>query len=1577
MNKIRKIACVILIILMAITTSTISQALDVYREDAQGIIIDHHFYPNTQLPGGTWFCIGPGAEFHVQELMTQGENARYPAGYLIPETGAYLCEDPECFPNLENELPWDNYVKYFYRYQAGQTFSFYEYPDAAYVLAEMTERGSLISWETAYGIWNSRVSNPKRVGDYQIVGESQAYKTFYETIHGGLTPNDIFEQLIKTDTSNIKVGVNQDEGSYTIGPIPLDYPDGVYDGQNKFSWIDDIQAITDAGNLKVEILLGNRQSISLDELKEKGTKTLDGKEFYVKFYTRDALTATIQVDFGYVEHCDAQMTEYTGTRVYRNWVRQVNGKHQHTRKVWDGWHDGDVNGDGIVDPGEGWNQYHDEHYGVDRRRYMAVDETGSTSQPLMLLSGTASKVRKKVTKYFTVGLPPQDTPPKPGIDLTMKLGGTVFLDEDTGKINEGNNKLDNGEGLSGVEVYLHEVGGGVVASTLTDGSGNYLFEKLNSQKKYYVEYVYNGMLYTNVERLAGNADDISKATEEAQGHSGNRQRFNDVFKEIGSWPENYKSPSRGAYNQVFLQEDIADTFKTIANNFGSHGNSDKEVYAYDNRIHAYSTEVYPLINIFTPDYSWNNIAGQNYNPIYSGAYNQLHVNLGIKARPTFDLALYKDVFNATLNINGQKEVYTYDARKDWQNQGFSYGVNEDYYLNELRNKYLAGKDPNIQTKETVNEGEYSHEYRTEEIINGNNMNENYQSWLQEDPNYLNTLYGSDSNKQYAWREINHQVKPEDRLQIHVTYKIAIRNQSSVVGSVTEVVDYYDGHYQFENAYVGDKNGNEIAGTKVDASESSMYGEGTRMGANGSWTVGSEKRGYKTIYLRPTEKKLYTDDKEQYIYVTFGLIEPELTLINAGLPQGKTFYTYNLAEINGYKTYGTNINDNNSMGLVDRDSNPGNFNPGTYEMGVTPLEDDTSKAPAYAYSIRTSRTLEGNVFEDANTGKASKDEYEVKVNTTRFGNGTIDDVKLDKRIKDVKVELVEIKDGKLITRQETRTDENGWYGFGAFLPGNYTIRFTYGADDKTALTKTSQYSQGSNETSYNGQDYQSTTFATKQGETVGAHLYKVDTALQDVYNNNNKAKNKEENNVLVEDQRITKYESDNYYWFDDASIANRSDATDDNARRNQVNSYAKSEYGRAITNHKAEVFNSYINQATLREQESKNKNFNEFTQAQPMDGDKAIDNKETNRALVNELERRTYMYAYTPEINVEVEYTTKQIGGNLNQTKPQGDKDYYEYKIVGVDFGVVERPRAQLTIDQDIKHVKVLASDGTTLLELNNNNGKVEVVVDNGNNYQWLKTGKFGEYDQDELINIILDDELLSGAKLEVTYNITVTNNSEVDTSSNHQTDNKTRAVNIINYVANNLNFDLADNNGLWEVVKKEDIQTSSHATWINNGVRANNTKLVDLSTQTTVLKATKENPLTKELKPGESTESTLTLKKTLSAESSADDLSYANLTEIVEIDNVVGRYDHGAIPGNQSLEEQPREHDTSGASRYDEIDQDAGTDKVKERYPQDGKIIVTPPTGSTQIYYILGTVATVILLVGVALIKKFVIDKRK
>lgn len=1578
MNKVKKIVISILIVILGITISSASLAtFDVYSDVVGSVIKDHHFYPNTVLPGGTFFCIEPGVEF--SPTLSSAENAAYPSGSTLPKNGEYLCT--ECYPDIT--LPWGNGTKYFYRFTETETLSWHEHSDAAYVLAEMTEQGKLISWDTAYGIWNSSVSNPKREGDYAIIAESQAYKGFYELIHGGPTTNDIYESLIKDETKVVDRGVNQEEHYYTVGPFKFDYPNGVYDGKNKFSWIESIVADTNVGQIPVKILSKTGEEINVDNLKENGTETLDQKEFYVRFYSTDVTKMKLKVRFGYLEHCDAAMIKYTGVKIYRNWVKETNGTHVHDE------HDIKYDEFGNIIEDEVRQSY------KERRRYRAQDASFGEPQVLMALSGTARKVRKTVEKEFPVNIPSYDEeePPHDGyIPLTIKLSGNVFLDEQEGKANDENNLFDAGEGLDGIEVYLHQIKDGndtIIKRTLTTGGGYYIFKDLNAQNQYYVEFVYNGMLYTNVAEgdLNANANNISKSAEDAHGHAGNRQNFNNVFSEIGSNPLNYKSPSRGAYNQTFLQENIANTFKNIANNYGNHGNSDEEVFAYDCRMHAYSEKNYPLVKVYTIDKKNNVIANENYNAIYdeqNTKYNQLHVNLGIKARPIFDMALYKDVFNATININGKQEVYTYDARKDWENKGFSYGVNEDYYIGQLRDKYMKDQDPSISTKESVNEGQYMHEYRTEEIINGNNTNESYKSWLQDNSNYEMTLYGSDynpnGNNTYSWRDINHELEDTDKLQIHVTYKIAIKNQSGVVGSATEIVDYYDSKYNFENAYVGDADGNRIG--SVTTKTTSIYGEGSRTAsANGTWNVQASTQeysgdykgtahGYKTIYLQPEEQKL-GDGETQYIYATFGLIDPEGTLIKAGLQNGEKFYTFNMAEINGYKTYGYKNKDiTASEGIVDKDSNPGNFKPNEYTYG-NELEDDTSRAPAYAYSIRKSRSIEGYVFEDMISNDATASEYKnnkykVLANRTRFGDGTINTANAaDKLIKGVKVELIEIKNGNLYVRQTTRTNSEGWYGFGSFLPGDYTIRFTYGLDDDTALTTTSQYSQGLNDSSYNGQDYQSTRIAISENK-ISTQTYKTDDVLRKVYADNNEAKRNEESIVNVANsQNISKYDAEKYYWYADNSISGKSDAYDDGARRNEVIAYSKAEYGREITNHKAEVFNSYINQQTLRDDEAKG-NFNSFTQAQPME--ESVDNKDRNRELVNELERRTYMYAYTPVIPVEVEYTTKEIAGNR-------ESDYYTHKITGVDFGVVERPRAGLVIDQDIDYIKVTASNGNTLLELQYDELErhYKVIVDNENNYQWVEKEQqkdtFDGYDKNELLNIIMDDELLSGSRLEIKYKFTVTNNSEICTNiaNTLNTTNKQRAKNIINYVANNLNFDASDNNGLWEVVDKNAIQTNASSTLINNSVRSENAKLIDLSTQTTILKATEANALTKELKPGESVTETLTLKKILSSESSSDDLKYTNMAEIVEIDNEVGRYDHGAIPGNQSLEMQPREHDTSGASRYDEVG----------RYDPDGKIIVTPPTGDIKVYYALAAGLAVLVLAGVLLIKKFILGGKE
>ena len=425
-----------------------------------------------------------------------------------------------------------------------------------------------------------------------------------------------------------------------------------------------------------------------------------------------------------------------------------------------------------------------------------------------------------------------------------------------------------------------------------------------------------------------------------------------------------------------------------------------------------------------------------------------------------------------------------------------------------------------------------------------------------------------------------------------------------------------------------------------------------------------------------------------------------------------------------------------------------------------------------------------------------------------------------------------------------------------------------------MTKTSQYYQGLNDKSYNGQDYKSTLYTRKS----------------------------------------------NGYWYTDTTQA-KSDATDNVTRRNTIVSYSRNENGVAITNHKAEVFNSY--KKPLPEHIT----------------------KEINRELANELEEKTYCYADTHKMEIEVEYATQTSAGNK----------VYSHAIKGVDFGIVERPKAEVTLDQDVKNIKVTLADGTVLFDTESET----------NNIMWIANGEVDKYDKNELIHIFMDEELLSGAQLEVTYYLTVTNNSENELNA------VTKINNIINYVQNNLNFDIEDNKvegkAQWEVVSKDAIQTNQKSTLVNNTV-------VDLSTQSIILKATQDNPLIKtNLQPGQQVTGELVLKKMLSAESSQDEFRYTNMAELVEIDNTLGRYDHLATPGNQRLDLQPQEHDTAGASAYIPYDENANIDP---EHPQDGTIIITPPTGSTHIYYGIGIIVTLVLAGGIILIKKFVLNNK-
>lgn len=1153
---------------------------------------------------------------------------------------------------------------------------------------------------------------------------------------------------------------------------------------------------------------------------------------------------------------------------------------------------------------------------------------------------------------------------------------------------------------------------------ITGTDGYYEFKGIDIMKKYYVTFEYNGMLYASFENFEGgivqepngrdnNINDVdrSKASEHGQGNN-TRTPFNDKFTEIGSYPTNYYSPSKGGYNEVFPQDEVKD--EVISAIAGNSPGGNKGYFAQDCVITSYTQSQYPLSNKFSVDdenhwVPWD--PGVEYPGIYNpgGKADQLNVNLGIKCRPTFDLALYKDVYKAEVKINEKTETYTYDSRKASVNDVFGFGVREEDYLTNIREAYINGSNYTFsKARQRYEDGSTNKEtddydllVRSEEAANANS-----------------TIYSEDVNEKVP---DNFQLKDktelqgEDRLKIYVTYKIRVKNQSSVTGGVTEIVDYYDKNYVFTDAYVGDDNGNKIG--DITSSTKSTYGNR----GNNEYTNSNK---YKTIYLKPNNIAYLNNNDQQYIYVTLQLLgETEndagklLTNKLIKTEDGKlitdgTLTTLNLVEINGYNT---SANGEVARGVIDKDSTPGNFDMRGISSfidseveKVNPYEDDTNRAPAYVYKLMNSRTMEGIVFED-NTGKDQK----VYSGQKRAGNGQMDAPDTDTRIKDVTVQLIEIKNGKMYIRSETKTNSDGWYGFTGFVPGEYTIRYIYGHDNDTAMNTSSYFAdgtyKGSNVKSYNGQDFQSTHY----GYDINSeNQYEFNSSDQLVDTGVGKGANKmtywSKTNGIQNVPQFNEFGGNTkIYWYEEKKEDIKSDAYDNIARRNEVTKYSTDEIARlddtyartgdnvSIVNHKAEVFNSYEDMSYYGE--------NYYNYFPTM-------NDGLHKYLADELMTKTYRYAYTPQMSIEVEKATTE--------KPVYQGGNYQHQIKNVDFGIVERPKAELTIDQDIDGLKIVLANGVTL---------IDTKKGASSNVSTPGKGQLTIYDKGEKYNIQIDDELLNGATLQVTYNITLTNNSEIDTDGNSTLDAITTgtilAKNIVNYVPNNLTFEASDNGGLngeyWKVTSVDNIQKNNNATLVNSRSGDDYKNNINLSTQTTTLMATPNNPLvTNWLEPAiydpndynpldpndyspkygsnnaylnktvtnsdkSQVTAQLTLKKLLATETGEKDMIYYNITEIVEYTNGVGRYDHSAIPGNQNP-------DLSRAVGSDPAED--GDEPYKERFlafnfehdtsgGEDGIVNITGPTGEFHIYYVLIAVSIVMIVGGIILIKKKVLNK--
>ena len=265
--------------------------------------------------------------------------------------------------------------------------------------------------------------------------------------------------------------------------------------------------------------------------------------------------------------------------------------------------------------------------------------------------------------------------------------------------------------------------------------------------------------------------------------------------------------------------------------------------------------------------------------------------------------------------------------------------------------------------------------------------------------YTRAIYEAD--KEYTSSDKSKELK------VYVTYKISMKNESSNLQvQVNNIVDYYDSNYTLIKTGTGiDEKGN-VTGD-ISNSGSQSYND-----------------KYQKVIINTNSK--IEHNKSADVYVQFELNrDAVLKILN------DKENLDNVVEINSYSVFDT---DGKVYAGIDTDSNPGNAVPGD----KTTYEDDTDSAPGLKLVVADkAREMTGKVFLDSTSN-------ELKTGEVRQGDGMYTDG--EKGIKDVKVTLKEnIESGKVY---EATTDENGDFYISGYIPGDYTLTYTWGDKEYT-------------------------------------------------------------------------------------------------------------------------------------------------------------------------------------------------------------------------------------------------------------------------------------------------------------------------------------------------------------------------------------------------------------------------------------------------------------------------------------------------------------------------------------------------
>ena len=284
----------------------------------------------------------------------------------------------------------------------------------------------------------------------------------------------------------------------------------------------------------------------------------------------------------------------------------------------------------------------------------------------------------------------------------------------------------------------------------------------------------------------------------------------------------------------------------------------------------------------------------------------------------------------------------------------------------------------------------------------------------------------------------------------------------------------------------------------------------------------------------------------------------------------------------------------------------------------------------------------------------------------------------------------------------------------------------------------------------------------------------------------------------------------------------------------------------------------------------------------------------------------------------------------------------------IDFGIIERPIQSLEVGKQVANIQIMLTNGNDLI---NGDPRTQNLP--------------GVRVLDDDVYIEIDNEIIQGATLRITYEISVDNsNCEIDYNNEDYYIYGTvpdgyagwkvaTVVDMYDYLPEDLVLQ-AEENGNWQ---KVDIQ--GQASEIKGIILADKIYEEVKGLQNVVHLA---NPIFENIEPGQkAVDTSLVVSKVLST--STDDLTYENDIEIVKLK---GRSPHDSIPGNYNPTTNESYDPSTDTYTGDELDDD------------EVEVTITPPTGESRaywIYVIIGVSTLMIVGAGVVIIKKKVLRK--